>query len=303
MFLQPFSIQRFTPGCVLRGEVIPADATVHAKHLTPEVFGMGLIDSIPDQDIRAQAVDKGLGIHGIVDEVTDEKGNARVGKYGYKAQFATVMQITASALVHDIGITTPLEPVEDKPQGLDPPPQCLVAPEPNDPDGANLLSTFHFVMYLAPNPPGTPNTNGQTQFDNVGCSKCHLSSYTTGPDIIMPVDTKGRIIHSKALSSQTVNLYSDLLLHDMGSTLSDGLPLTPSATATMFRTTPLWGLSTRIANGFGLLHDGRTASVDKSLQVDKAIQAHGGEAAQSLQLYRGLAPLDQQDLIAFVSSL
>ena len=150
MFLQPFSIQRFTPGCILRGEVVPADATVHAKHLTPEVFGMGLIDSIPDQDIRAQAIDKGLGIHGIVDEVTDEKGNARVGKYGYKAQFATVMQITASAMVHDIGITSPLEPIEDKPQGVDPMPQCLVSSEPNDPDGANLLATFHFVMYLAP---------------------------------------------------------------------------------------------------------------------------------------------------------
>jgi CxxC motif-containing protein (DUF1111 family) len=305
MFLQPFSIQRFVPGCVLRGEVVPVDATVHAKHLTPEVFGMGLIDSIPDQTIRDYAaVVKGLGIIGIVDEVTDEKNNPRVGKYGYKAQFATVMQITASAMVHDIGITTPLEPIEDKPQGVDPPPACLVAPEPNDPDGANLLSTFHFVMYLAPNPPGQPpNTNGQTQFNNAGCSICHLPTYTTGPDIIMPVDTKGRTIHSKALSSQLVNLYSDLLLHDMGSGLSDGLPLTPSATATMFRTTPLWGLSTRIANGFGLLHDGRTVFLDKSLQVDKAIRAHGGEAAQSLGLYKGLAPLDQQDLIAFVSSL
>jgi CxxC motif-containing protein (DUF1111 family) len=303
MFLQPFSIQRFTPGCVLRGEVVPVDATVHAKHLTPEVFGMGLIDSIPDQSIRDQAsLIKGFGITGIVDEVTDEKGNARVGKYGYKAQFATVMQITASAMVHDIGITTPTEPIEDKPQGVDPPPACLVAPEPND-DGSNLLATFHFVMYLAPNPPGAVNQNGLDKFNAVGCSTCHLPSYTTGPDIIMPVDKNGRIIHSKALSSQPVNLYSDLLLHDMGSKLDDGLPLTQSATTSMFRTTPLWGLSTRIANGFGLLHDGRTVSLDKSLQVDKAIRAHGGEAAQSIQLYIGLLPQDQADLIAFISSL
>jgi CxxC motif-containing protein (DUF1111 family) len=71
----------------------------------------------------------------------------------------------------------------------------------------------------------------------------------------------------------------------------------------MFRTTPLWGLSTRIANGFGLLHDGRTASLDKSLQVDRAIQAHGGEAAQSIALYRALSAQDQADLIAFISSL
>jgi CxxC motif-containing protein (DUF1111 family) len=153
------------------------------------------------------------------------------------------------------------------------------------------------VMYLAPNPPGTPNANGQAQFDNVGCSKCHLATYTTGPDVVVPVDTTGRVIHSKALSNQPVNLYSDLLLHEMGSKLNDGLPLTLSATGTMFRTTPLWGLSTRVANGFGLLHDGRTTL------LDKVISLHGGEATQSIQLYNALAPQDQQDLLAFISSL
>jgi CxxC motif-containing protein (DUF1111 family) len=299
MFLQPSSIQRFTPGCVLRGEVIPVDATVRAKHLTPEVFGMGLIDSIPDDTIRANAVDKGMGIHGVVSEVFDENGNSRVGKYGYKAQFATVMQITASAMVHDIGITNPLNPTEDKPQGIDPPPQCQVAPEPND-DGSNLMATFHFLMYLAPNTPDAPNINGQTLFnsDLTGCYKCHNPTYTTGSDVTMPLHWgQPQIIHSKALSSQPVNLYSDLLLHDMGPGLSDGLPLTKSATATMFRTTPLWGLKTRISNNFGLLHDGRTTS------VDAAIRLHGGEALQSRNLYRTLSAQDQADLVAFISSL
>ena len=301
MFLQPFSIQRFTPGCVLRGEVVPTDATVRARHLTPEVFGMGLIDSIPDDDIRAQAIDKGMGIQGIVSEIVDEKGQLRVGKYGYKAQFATVMQIAASALHHDIGITNPVpnEDAEDLPQGLPIPPACIVASELND-DGSNLMAIFHYVMYLAPNTPGTGNTNGQTLFnsDATGCYKCHNPTYTTGPKIAMPLHWGDpTTIFSKALSSQPVNLYSDLLLHDMGARLSDGLPLTSSATATMFRTTPLWGLSTRISNGFGLLHDGRTTS------VDSAIRAHGGEATQSITLYKGLAVQDQNDLIAFISSL
>jgi CxxC motif-containing protein (DUF1111 family) len=301
MFLQPFSIQRFTPGCVLRGEVIPVDATIRAKHLVPEVFGMGLIDSIPDDDIRANAIDKGMGIHGIVSEMVDENGNPRVGKYGYKAQHATVMQIAASALHHDIGITNPLvgEDLEDLPQGNPIPPACQVAPEPND-NGTNLMAIFHFVMYLAPNTPGTPNINGQTLFnsDATGCYKCHTPTYTTGPQIrVLKRWGDPTTILSKALSSQPVNLYSDLLLHDMGGKLSDGLPLTPYATATMFRTTPLWGLSTRISNGFGLLHNGLATT------VDAAIRAHGGEAVQSINLYKALTPQDQADLIAFISSL
>jgi CxxC motif-containing protein (DUF1111 family) len=298
MFLQPSSIQRFTPNCVLRGEVVPVDATVHARHLTPEVFGMGLIDSIPDDTIRANAVDKGFGIHGIVNEVLDENQNPRVGKYGYKAQFATVMQITASALTHDIGITNPIEPNEDLPQGNQPPPACQVAIEPND-DGSNLMAIFHYVMYLAPNTPGTPNVNGQNLFnsDSTLCSKCHLPTYTTGSNIRMPLHWNDpTTIPARSLSNQPVNLYSDLLLHDMGGKLNDGLPLS-SATTSMFRTTPLWGLSTRIANNFGLLHDGRTTS------VDAAIRAHGGEATQSINLYKGLAAQDQADLIAFISSL
>jgi CxxC motif-containing protein (DUF1111 family) len=299
MFLQPFSIQRFAPRCVLRGEVVPTDATVHARHLVPEVFGMGLIDSIPDESIRANAVDKGMGIQGIVDEVLDENNNPRVGKYGYKAQFATVMQISASALVHDIGITNPIETNEDLPSGNPIPHLCAVAPEPND-DGSNLMAIFHFVMYLAPNPPGAPNINGQTLFnsDTLGCYKCHTPTYTTGPQITMPLHWGDpKTILSKALSNQPVNLYSDLLLHEMGARLSDGLPLTPYATGTMFRTTPLWGLSTRIANGFGLLHDGRTTS------VSTAILAHGGEATQSITAFTALSAQDQTDLIAFISSL
>ena len=301
MFLQPFSIQRFTPGCVLRGEVIPADATIRAKHLVPEAFGMGLIDSIPDADIINNAGDKGMGISGKVNYVLDENGVTRPGKYGYKAQFVTVMQITASALHHDIGVTNPVtgEDVEDLPQGNPIPPGCQVAPEPND-NGTNLMSIFHFVMYLAPNTPDAPNINGQALFnsDATGCYKCHTPTYTTGPQIRMPLHwpPSGQTILSKALSSQPVNLYSDLLLHDMGGGLGDGLPLGQSS-GTQFRTTPLWGLKSRIANNFGLLHDARVST------VSAAIQAHGGEATTSLANFNALSAQDQVDVIAFISGL
>jgi CxxC motif-containing protein (DUF1111 family) len=302
MFLQPFSIQRFTPGCVLRGEVVPADATVRAKHLVPEVFGMGLIDSIPDADIINNAVDKGMGIFGTVNYVLDENGVSRPGKYGYKAQFATVMQISASALHHDIGITNPVtgEDTEDLPQGNPIPVGCQKDPRLND-DGTNLMAIFHFVMYLAPNlNPDPPNLNGQTLFNSetLGCYKCHTPTYTTGPQIRVPLrwPPTGQTILSKALSSQQVNLYSDLLLHDMGGSLGDGLPLGQSS-GTQFRTTPLWGLKSRIANNFGLLHDGRTTS------VSTAILAHGGEATASINGFILLSVSDQNDVIAFISGL
>lgn len=101
---------------------------------------------------------------------------------------------------------------------------------------------------------------------------------------------------SKALSNQQVNLYSDLLLHDMGGSDADGFPL-GEATGSQFRTAPLWGLSTRLADGDGLLHDGLAKG------IPSAIARHGGEASQVITNFNALSASDQADLIAFISSL
>jgi CxxC motif-containing protein (DUF1111 family) len=110
------------------------------------------------------------------------------------------------------------------------------------------------------------------------------------------VSYQGREIESRALENQPVNLYSDLLLHDMGGADGDGLQM-GLASGTQFRTTPLWGLSTRLASGDGILHDGRVKD------VASAIAAHGGEAKTVVGNFNALSPGDQADLIAFVSSL
>ena len=296
MLLQPNSVSEFHSSCPLSGEVIPGDATIVASHLTPQVFGMGLIDSIPDSAILKQAVDKGMGVKGIANMVPDENGNIVVGKFGYKAQLATILQTVANTLAHDVGVTNPIVPAEDLPQGQSIPPGCSITTEPND-DGSQMMDAYHYLLYLAPNPPpGNPNQHGEQLFTSVGCALCHLPRYKTGANIQVPVNYGGRTITSKALSNQPVELYSDLLLHDMGTGLADGLPLF-QATASMFRTTPLWGLSTRIASKNGLLHDGRASD------VATAILDHGGEASQVVGKFRTLSPSDQADLIAFVSSL
>jgi len=286
------TVARFQKNCQLSGEILPADATIVAKHLAPPTFGSGLIDSILDSDILAQAIDKGSGVHGVANMVPDELGVTRPGRFGRKAQFVTAMQFSASALAHDMGITNTYVPDEDLPSGQPIPPNCAVAPEPNDTNDTNLVATYHYLMYLAPNTPGAGNANGQALFTSVGCALCHLPSYTTQSIVKVKLDLNGSTIQSKALSSQPVNLYSDLLLHDMGTTLQDQVPF-GEATGTQWKTPPLWGLSLRTR----YLHDGRATS------LQTAIVLHGGEAATVVHNFRALSAQDQSDLILFISSL
>lgn len=290
--LQPNSVSKFLPTCTLAGETIPADATIVGQRLSPPAFGSGLINSIDQNSILANAIDKGMGVHGTAAMVLDENGQSKVGRFGKKAQFADLLQFTSEALTHDLGVTSPLIPTEDLPQGQPIPPACELAAEPNDPGGKQLVAIFHFVEYLAPVTPGTPNVNGQALFNSIGCALCHLPSYTTAPSVSVALDLNGKTLVSKALSNQQVNLYSDLLLHDMGPGLADNIPQ-GAASGSQWRTTPLWGLSLRTQ----YLHDGRTTD------LTTAIKDHGGEAQQVVQNFNTLSSSDQADLVSFISSL
>jgi CxxC motif-containing protein (DUF1111 family) len=297
ILLQNNTVARFKPTCHLPGEVIPADATIIQKRLAPMLFGMGLMGAIPESDILAQAVDKGMGVFGQANMVPDENGVSHVGRFGYKAQNATLLQQSGFAFVHEIGITNPLFLDEDPPQGGLIPPECATAPEPND-DGTQLVTMYHFLTYVAPLPPQQGNTNGQTLFGTIGCALCHFPSYTTAARVTVLKTWPNQFLFSKALSSQPVNLYSDLLLHDMGTgagSLQDQIPL-GQASGTQFRTTPLWGLSQRTV----YLHDGRTSD------INQAIQWHSngtGEATTVLSNFNALSASDQADVIAFIKSL
>lgn len=294
-YLQSQSVQKFKPACQLNGEHLPADATIIALHQSPQTFGSGLIDNVSDTDILAQAIDKGMGVHGVANMVLDENGNLRPGRFGYKDEFADLLQTDASEFQRELGITNPIFPNEDLPQGQPIPPNCANPVEPND-DGTNTLALYHYNLYLAPNIPGAGNSNGQALFSSIGCALCHLPSYSTMSKVFVPVTYKGRFIESKALENQAVNLYSDLLLHDMGGALADGFEL-GLATGAQFRTMPLWGLSTRIADGDGLMHDG------SAKDLPSAIARHGGEATQVINNFNALSASDQADVIAFISSL
>jgi len=296
--IQPMTLQKFKPACILKGEVVPVDATIIAKHQAPQLFGLGLIDNIADADIMAQQGDKGMGINGVANMVMDENGNTRPGRFGLKAQAADLIQMTANAELHEIGVTSTVPGFvnEDLPQG-NPIPAGCTGTEPNDPNSTQMIDMYHYLLYLAPPMPSSGNQNGQALFTSIGCALCHLPSYnTTSTVTILEFYNPPTSFSSPSLPNQPVNLYSDLLLHDMGGTLGDGLQV-GTATGTQFRTRPLWGLGSRIASGLGLLHDGRTTD------VSKAIRLHGGEATQVITNFKRLSSLDQGDLIAFISSL
>lgn len=127
---------------------------------------------------------------------------------------------------------------------------------------------------------------GAHRFVDVGCAGCHTPTLTTGESEV------------RALSLQTIHPYTDLLLHDMGAELSDGMPERDAAAAE-WRTPPLWGLGLAArVNGYRfLLHDGRARS------FEEAILWHGGEAQKSRDAFRGLPKTARNELLQFLESL
>jgi CxxC motif-containing protein (DUF1111 family) len=318
LLLQPRSNQAFLPNCPQGGEVVPTDANAVENRAAPATFGFGLIDALSDQTLQDQATFEqnnyqADGIHGVAGAVPTYYSFAQhmIGRFGRKAQFANLVEMAAFAFAHDLGITNPLFQVEDLPQGQPIDTSCTENSNvPNNTNtgsgGHGMFALSHFMRYLAPPDPlaclaGTSCAQGQTLFSTIGCDKCHNPSYTTPSNVTVPTDTLGTTIKSVALSNIKLNLYSDLLLHDLGKADTGVIPAgyinTGVASATMWRTTPLWGLHYRT----NFMHDG------KSTTFDAAILRHSdGVASEALSVvnaYKGLTLSDQQALWAFLGSL
>lgn len=268
-------------------EPMPPGATGTGLRTTPDLFGFGLLDAVPDSAILA-LVDpddrNGDGISGRPNRFFD----GRVGRFGRKAFVPTLSEFNQGAFVIEQGITSPAVPAEETiggkpiPDGVDAVPEPEVSRETTD-----LVDDF--VRFLAPPAPrnlSKVGRRGERVFHEIGCDGCHVPTLVTGNH---PV---------KALRYLKVHAYTDLLLHDMGSDLADicfGL-----ATPSEFRTEPLMGLrfSEAIEEGEPrFLHDGRAKS------IDDAIRFHGGEARTSRDRFVGLPERDRGALLAFLRSL
>jgi CxxC motif-containing protein (DUF1111 family) len=266
------------------GEKVPPQATIVAERKTTPLFGLGLVDNVPDESLLKIAEDqKGTGVEGTAHIVTDvASGKQRIGRFGWKAQVATLLTFSGDAYLNEMGITNPLFPTENAPQGnADLLKQCDTKADPED-DGTGVQNFTNFMTLLAP-PPRGPITkavrDGEEIFTSLGCALCHYPTLKTGPS-----STAG-------LNHQTFQPFSDFLLHDMGS-LGDGIEQ-GGATGSQMRTAPLWGLRVRTT----FLHDGRTND------LSTAILAHDGQGVTARKGYQDLDKSAVDNLIAFLKSL
>jgi CxxC motif-containing protein (DUF1111 family) len=270
------------------GEVVPPQATIVAHRRTTPLFGLGLVDAVPDVTLlmiaqqEAQMTPMTAGRPSLaVDPAT---GQNTTGRFGWKAQHATLFTFAADAYLNELGVTTPFLPVENCPQG-----NCALLAanpaltNPNDTDNTPIQALADFMTFLAPPPPrgpgGTSEKAGQALFGAIGCADCHRPQLQTGPSPVA------------ALNHVTFAPYSDFLLHDMGA-LGDGITQN-SAGPREFRTAPLWGLRFEPS----LLHDGRTAS------PEEAVLLHDGQARPARDRFATLSRRQRDQVIAFLNSL
>ena len=266
-------------------EPVPLHATSEARRSTPPLFGFGLVDAIPEATILANedaAHKHPDGIRGHANRTID----GRVGRFGRKAAAATLFEFNTGAFPQEMGVTTPFSPTEETISGTPIPPETDPARDPEISTN-DIEKVTAFTRLLAP-PPQLVFTarsdrylaeRGKKLFAELLCAECHIPEMTTGPSTI------------KALDRKTVALYSDLLLHDMGTNLADiclNLAHPPE-----FRTEMLMGL--RFRDKF--LHDGSAKT------VLGAIERHGGEAQRSRDRYKAMTEKDKKALLKFLSSI
>ena len=280
--------RRVTPALAAHGfgaEPAPPGATERGRFTTPFLFGAGLVEAIPDAAILRNADPDdadGDGISGRPGRTVD----GRLGRFSRKAEVATLLDFTDSALRFEMGLSTAVTPEEPVPPQLarladiDPTPEPEVGRE-------EMQRITDFVRFLAPlrrRVPGDPAARatarrGEQLFHQLGCDRCHTPSFRTGRSDV------------EALDRKRVALYSDLLLHDMGAGLANVCGL--AATPTELRTQPLTGIRHRRI----YLHDGR------ALDPRDAILAHGGEARGVRDAFAALPRTTQEDLLRFLDTL
>jgi CxxC motif-containing protein (DUF1111 family) len=274
------------------------------------VFGAGLIEQIPDATILAnQAANssqkRDLGIRGrpnisvsgrTISGVTNRNGNdGTITRFGWKAQNVSLLLFSGEAYNVEMGITSELFQNEREQD-----PACQFATVPNDTQnldatdaltGTTAIQNFaNFQRFLAPptpssNMPGgaTSIARGKSLFTSVGCALCHTQTLKTGNSTVA------------ALRLQDANLYSDLLVHDMGVGLADGVTQ-GVAGPREFRTAPLWGLGKRIF----FLHDGRTSDLEVAIQQHRS---DGSEANGVVRNFNNLSESNKQHMLNFLRSL
>jgi CxxC motif-containing protein (DUF1111 family) len=279
------------------------------------VFGAGLIEAIPDSAILANmksntSAKSAMGIYGhanahLSGNVNRNANDGTISRFGWKAQNKSLLLFASEAYNVEMGVTNQLFTQE-----RDETPGCLFNATPEDtlnftptsPSGGNpntavisdIEAFANFMRMLAPSAPArvTPSSEkGRATFAKIGCVHCHTPSFTTGPMIASGSATRP----SAALSNQTADLYSDLLVHHMGKGLADGITQ-GGAGPDEFRSAPLWGVGQRVF----FLHDGRTSNLVEAIREHRG---KGSEANRVIEHFERLKVEEQQEVIDFLRGL
>jgi CxxC motif-containing protein (DUF1111 family) len=306
------------PGCVLAQPDFAGALNSHNVifRIPTPLFGAGLIEQISDSAILANQASNAtpkstMGISGrpniilagstISGQANLNGNDGTIARFGWKAQNKSLLLFSGEAYNVEMGITNELFQTE-----RDETPACQFAPVPNtvfDTDAVETLNALSpiekfafFMRFLAP-PTPSPDTpggadsilRGQLLFSDIGCALCHTPTLHTGNTTV------------EALRNQSVNLFSDLLLHDMGVGLADGVTQ-GQAGPREFRTAPLWGVGQRIF----FLHDGRTTDLLAAIQAHQSGSAGTNDASEAnavIQLFSNLPESQKQNILNFLRSL
>ncbi|MET0052614.1 MAG: di-heme oxidoredictase family protein [Candidatus Thiodiazotropha sp.] len=270
--------------------------TRFSPRLAPQLAGMGLLDAISMQDLLARADARDLdgdGISGRVNWVWSRREQRRLpGRFGHKAGLANLDEMTQSAFLTDLGLSTPLYPeahgdcterqtaCRDAIHGAIADRDEVEVPE-------TVVAAVHFYLsQLAPPASArredVDTRKGRQLFDAIGCSACHAPRYD--------------VMHNGHL--QPIHPYSDLLLHDLGDGLADQRP-EAQANGREWRTAPLWGMgrASTVHGAGNFLHDGRART------LLEAILWHAGEALPQRDAVAALPAAQRGQLLRFLESL
>ncbi len=249
-------------------------SVARSLRVAPPLIGLGLLEAVPEAAIleHADPDDRdGDGISGRPHWLEEPGGKQRLGRFGWKAISPSLQEQTAAALLNDMGLTSPGDIGRRE---LD-------------------LITFYSQTLGAPRtalPATSPLVRrGRELFDSLQCARCHVPQLATG---------RSAAAVAGVINGQTFWPYTDLLLHDMGAGLDDGVA-EKGAPGREWRTAPLWGLglAQRVNGSVGFLHDGRARSLEET------ILWHGGEAAAARERFTALAPLQRRWLLGWLQQL
>ncbi|HEV7919234.1 MAG TPA: di-heme oxidoredictase family protein [Thermoanaerobaculia bacterium] len=267
-------------------------------------FGSGLMENIEEATLLAnQQAQAGNGV-GISGTFNHNGNDGTITRFGWKAQNKSLEIFAGEAYNVEMGVSNELFtqerplPREDTLSGL--PANCRINPTPEDRTNFNttavgtLSDTVQFAMFMRLLAPPTPSTtvpggatsiaNGRSLFNAIGCNVCHTPTLRTNPSRITP-----------GLGSVNANLFSDLEIHHMGTTLADNVSQ-GVAGGDQFRTAPLWGVGQRIF----FLHDGRTKNIVSAIFAHRS---SGSEASTVEFNFELLSTSQRQDVVNFLRSL